>query len=283
MHSQPAPSCSQGHDLECAALEITKSVYLDLHNAKLYRERANIFAELFDLRSAAANVRRAIDLREGTNSKGNKSHLASLADALGSLLLERDISRRRFAHIPLLGTRKHARGGVLARDQDIVTAKSYFDEAIALDSLVPKFRVHRAIAALHTHGWRAALAGIEHCLLLTEPNAEVHVLRAKLLWKLRMPTLREAFKTAFRLSPTHPEVVLFESIQHKKAKNQYQSASNCLLASNYSDAVQLLTKALELNHGGPKLLTMRASAYRRLGAFELSQKDIVRRRFSNDG
>ena len=296
------PSALASHrshgDFALAVLEYTKLIFLGGQNEQLYVERARSFAELFDLCSCAANARRAIDVTATSSSsssssssslpsnerkkeqQGIKTFFAATTDALGSLLLERHIGLRR------RGFRWRNIGDVNGTDDEkprtsaaaaaIAAAKSCFDAAATFDTLVAGYWVHRALADVHANNWRGALSNAEHCLLLSETNAEVFVLRARLHWKLRLPTLRQAFKAACDATPAHPEVVLFESMQREETERQYRRASNCLLTSKFLDAVQLLTDALELNPADVKLLVMRASAYRQMGAYNNAQSDIVR-------
>lgn len=80
--------------------------------------------------------------------------------------------------------------------------------AIQADRLVVAHWLHRAVTHVYLENWRAALADADHAIFLAPRNADAHVLRAKLYWKLGMlPQGNAEMHAAVTLNPQHPEVL----------------------------------------------------------------------------
>ena len=89
---------------------------------------------------------------------------------------------------------------------------------------------HRAVANIHLEEWKAALSDVDRALTLEARNADAHVLRAKLYWKLGMlPQGNADMTAAVALAPAHPEVVEFEEARWSIAEKAYQSAASLML------------------------------------------------------
>lgn len=127
--------------------------------------------------------------------------------------------------------RRGARQGHLHLDaHSYLAAKHCFTQAIKEDKVVVSYWLHRAVANIHLQEWRAALSDVDRALGLDARNADAHVLRAKLYWKLGMlPQGNADMTAAVALDPGHPEVVEFEEARWSIAESAYQRAASLML------------------------------------------------------
>ena len=263
-------------------MQFTRSLYLEPQDIMAYVCRAESLVHCLDINAAAANLRKVSQLTSLQEQQGGRvdedleqhnaeyrKQLAAIYDAMGVALVKRH-----------LRTPAAAEGRLVKSEpddvNDITEAVSFFGEAINIQSMRPKYWIHRALAFIRLQRWGEALRDVDHCLLLDESNPDIFVLRAKLHWKVNRPELGNAdFKSAHKLSPTHPEVIMFEKILWDEAETVYRAAADFFMRSNFGAAETLLSTALELNPGDVKLLVMRASAHRQLGDFPGALSDLA--------
>ena len=169
------------------------------------------------------------------------------------------------------------------RLKNYAAAESCFSETCKLDPVKATFWIHKSIALLYSQDFSEALRAVEQAMSVEQATADVFCLRGKIHWALNLTDAgNRDFRSAQELEPEHPEVVSFISAMIKRSGTYYKEAMAKLQLINVSgkneeetrEALRLLTQALNLVPDDMRLLTLRSKAYRSIGEFELSLKDI---------
>ncbi|KAF1788613.1 Tetratricopeptide repeat [Phytophthora cactorum] len=235
------------HDLDGALQCLTKAIFLRPEHAQLYAKRAQVYWELCDVKSAIANYRKLFAVDPDPPQR-IKDQLAALLDLHAYSLL------------------------CLGESPSIVLG--YLNEAIQLNALDEVYWLHRAVANIEAGCFEKAVQDVDHCICLNSRDVEYFVLRAKLHWRLHMQEKATAdIHKAALLQPDHPEVLGHEQRLLKESQAIYEQARTQLMAHQFKDAIQNLSRATEITPEETKLYLLRASAYRELGEYHMALRD----------
>ncbi|ETN23195.1 hypothetical protein PPTG_02841 [Phytophthora nicotianae INRA-310] len=235
------------HDLDGALQCLTKAIFLRPEHAQLYAKRAQVYWELGDVKSAIANYRKLFAVDPDPPQR-IKDQLAVLLDLHAYSLL------------------------CLGESPTIVLG--YLNEAIQLNALDEVYWLHRAVANIEAGCYEKAVQDVDHCICLNSRDVEYFVLRAKLHWRLHMQEKATAdIHKAALLQPDHPEVLGHEQRLLKESQAIYEQARTQLMAHQFEDAIQNLSRATEITPEETKLYLLRASAYRELGEYHMALRD----------
>ena len=151
-------------DHEKAIFEFTKAIFLCNTEAKYYHARATAYINCCDFRSAVMNLRKVVNLNDDNGHEDIKTRmlLSSVLDAQGHLKLDH---------------------------KDYSAAHSMFTEAIQLDPHKVQCYFHRCVALCHLGHWEEAFTDADSACRVSGHNADAFILRGKLHWKLKVPTL----------------------------------------------------------------------------------------------
>ncbi|KAL4159926.1 hypothetical protein PRNP1_000498 [Phytophthora ramorum] len=234
-------------DLDGALQCLTKAIFLRPEHAQLYAKRAQVYWELCDVKSALANYRKLFAVDPDPPQR-IKDQLAALLDLHAYSLLS------------------------LGESPDVVLG--YLNEAIQLNALDEVYWLHRAVANIEAGCFEKAVQDVDHCICLNSRDVEYFVLRAKLHWRLHMQEKATAdIHKAALLQPDHPEVLGHEQRLLKESQTIYEQARTQLMAHQFEDAIQNLSRATEITPEETKLYLLRASAYRELGEYHMALRD----------
>lgn len=218
-----------------------------VEHAQLYAKRAQVYWELCDVKSAIANYRKLFAVDPDPPQR-IKDQLAALLDLHAYSLLS------------------------LGESPNIVLG--YLHEAIQLNALDEVYWLHRAIANIEAGCFEKAVQDVDHCICLNSRDVEYFVLRAKLHWRLHMQEKATAdIHRAAVLQPDHPEVLGHEQRLLKESQAIYEQARTQLMAHQFQEAIQNLSRATEITPEETKLYLLRASAYRELGEYHMALRD----------
>jgi Flp pilus assembly protein TadD len=235
------------HDFDGALQCLTKAIFLRPEYAPLYAKRAQVYWELCDVKSAIANYRKLFAVDPDPPQR-TKDLLATLLDLHAYSLLS------------------------LGESPTIVLG--YLNEAIQLNALDEVYWLHRAVANIEAGSFEKAVQDVDHCICLNSRDVEYFVLRAKLHWRLHMQEKASAdIHKAAQLQPDHPEVLGHGQRLLKESQAIYEQARTQLMAHQFQDAIQNLSRATEITPEETKLYLLRASAYRELGEYHLALRD----------
>ncbi|EEY69446.1 uncharacterized protein PITG_05681 [Phytophthora infestans T30-4] len=234
-------------DLDGALQCLAKAIFLRPEHAQLYAKRAQVYWELCDIKSAIANYRKLFAVNPDPPQR-IKDQLAALLDLHAYSLL------------------------CLGESPNIVLG--YLNEAIQLNALDEVYWLHRAVANIEAGCFEKAVLDVDHCICLNSRDVEYFVLRAKLHWRLHMQEKANAdiYKAAL-LQPDHPEVLGHEQRLLKESQAIYEQARTQLMAHQFEDAIQNLSRATEITPEETKLYLLRASAFRELGEYHMALRD----------
>ncbi|OWZ22216.1 hypothetical protein PHMEG_0003106 [Phytophthora megakarya] len=234
-------------DLDGALQCLTKAIFLRPDHAQLYAKRAQVYWEMCDVKSAIANYRKLFTV-EPDPPQRIKDQLAALLDFHAYSLL------------------------CLGESPNIVIG--YLNEAIQLNSLDESYWLHRAVANIKAECFEKAVLDVDHCICLNSRDVEYYVLRAKLHWRLHLQekATTDIHKAAL-LQPDHPEVLGHEQRLLKESQAIYDQARTQLMAHQFEDAIQNLSRATEITPEETKVYLLRASAYRELGEYHMALRD----------
>lgn len=248
--SEQAAALTEAGDHEAALLSLDKAVFLTPEDPRLYEQRAMAYWALGDVKSALASFRKLVTLDLDPPIR-IKTQFAALLDL-------------------------HAYSLLTAGEAPNVAA-SYVSEAIALDALRPVYWLHRALAHLQAGNLDKALLDIDHCICLDNRDVEYFVLRAKLHWRLHLhDKATRDIARATKLQPDHPEVIEHERRLQHESQSLYEAASRDLLGREPAQAIEKLSKSIELAPEEPKFFVLRAVAHRALGDLHVALKDVDR-------
>ncbi|KAL3668213.1 hypothetical protein V7S43_007074 [Phytophthora oleae] len=234
-------------DFDGALQCLTKAIFLRPEHAQLYAKRAQVYWELCDIKSAIANYRKLFAVDPDPPQR-IKDQLAALLDLHAYSLLS------------------------LGESPNVVLG--YLNEAIQLNSLDAVYWLHRAVANIEAGSFEKAVEDVGHCICLNSRDVEYFVLRAKLHWRLHMQEKATAdIHKAAQLQPDHPEVLGHEQRLLKESQVIYEQARTQLMAHQFQDAIQNLSRATEITPDETKLYLLRASAYRELGEYHMALRD----------
>ncbi|GMF16929.1 unnamed protein product [Phytophthora fragariaefolia] len=234
-------------DLDGALQCLTKAIFLRPEHAQLYAKRAQVYWELCDVKSAIANYRKLFAVDPDPPQR-TKDQLAALLDLHAYSLL------------------------TLGETPNIVLG--YLNEAIQLNALDEVYWLHRAVANIEAGSFEKAVQDVDHCICLNSRDVEYFVLRSKLHWRLHMQEKATAdIHKAAILQPDHPEVLGHEQRLLKESQAIYEQARTQLMAHQFENAIQNLSRATEITPEETKLYLLRASAYRELGEYHMALRD----------
>ncbi|RLN66776.1 hypothetical protein BBJ29_000070 [Phytophthora kernoviae] len=226
---------------------LTKAIFLRPDHGQLYAKKAQVYWELCDVKSAIVNYRKLFAV-EPNPPQRIKDQLAALLDLHGYSLL------------------------TLGEAPNI--ALTYLNEATQLNSLEEVYWLHRAIANIEAGCFEKAVQDVGHCICLNSRDVEYFVLRAKLHWRLHMQEKATAdIQKAALLQPDHPEVLGHEQRLLKESQAIYEQARTQLMAHQFEDAIQNLSRATEFTPEETKIYLLRASAYRELNEYHMALRD----------
>ncbi|KAG7390322.1 hypothetical protein PHYPSEUDO_008150 [Phytophthora pseudosyringae] len=235
------------HDLDGALQCLTKAIFLRPEHAQLYAKRAQVYWELCDVKSAIANYRKLFAVDPDPPQR-IKDQLAALLGLHAYTLLS------------------------LGESPNIVLG--YLDEAIQLNALDEGYWLHRAVANIEAGCFEKAVQDVDHCICLNSRDVEYFVLRAKLHWRLHLQEKATAdIHKAALLQPDHPEVLGHEQRLLKESQAIYEQARTQLMAHQFDDAIQNLSRATEITPEETKIYLLRASGYRELGEYHMALRD----------
>ncbi|GMF09292.1 unnamed protein product [Phytophthora lilii] len=234
-------------DLDGALQCLTKAIFLRPEHSQLYAKRAQVYWELCDVKSAIANYRKLFAVDPDPPQR-TKDQLAALLDLHAFSLLS------------------------LGESPSVVLG--YLNEAIQLNALDEVYWLHRAVANIEAGCFEKAVQDVDHCICLNSRDVEYFVLRAKLHWRLHMQEKATAdIHIAAILQPDHPEVLGHEQRLLKESQAIYEQARTQLMAHQFDEAIQNLSRATEITPEETKLYLLRASAYRELGEYHMALRD----------
>lgn len=234
-------------DADAALHALNKAIFLCPLNTALYAKRALVYCDLCDVKSAMASYRKLLSIDKNPSQR-IKDQFAALLDL-------------------------HAYS-LLTLDETPSITIAYLTEALQLNALEETYWLHRALAFIQANALDKALKDVDHCICLNSTDVEYFVLRAKLHWRLHMHDKANSdILRASRLMPDHPEVVEHEQRLLHKSQAIFDLARKELVARRYSEAIEQLTKAIEISPEEQRFYLLRASAKRELGECHAALKD----------
>ncbi|KAK1939415.1 Tetratricopeptide repeat protein 16 [Phytophthora citrophthora] len=247
LKEEEADALIAARDFDGALQCLTKAIFLRPEHAQLYAKRAQVYWELCDIKSAIANYRKLFAV-EPDPPQRIKDQLAALLDLHAYSLLS------------------------LGESPTVVLG--YLNEAIQLNALNEAYWLHRAVANIEAGSFEKAVEDVGHCICLNSRDVEYFVLRAKLHWRLHIQEKATAdIHKAAQLQPDHPEVLGHEQRLLKESQAIYEQARTQLMAQQFQDAIQKLSRATDITPEETKLYLLRASAYRELGEYHMALRD----------
>ncbi|KAH9155002.1 hypothetical protein AeRB84_002991 [Aphanomyces euteiches] len=234
---------------EKAIICYNKACFVNPDDYLIYSARGNAYAKLCDLKSAIANYKKLLSLMS-TPPQSIKEEIAEVFNAQGYSYLV---------------------------DKEYTTAILYLTDAVALDALQANYWLHRCLAYIGLENWTKALKDIDHAICIDANDADVLVLRAKLNWKLKLIDKGNSdIARAFRLNPSHPEVLDFEKKMWHQAQHLHDVACRHIINRQFEKSLDCLNSCIEFNAEDVKVLVLRASVYRELGKYDEAMADIER-------
>ena len=242
---------------EEALSKLQKVLVFDAKNANAYALKSKCYLQMCDLKSAIANLKKAVEL-DPEEVDWNKQ-LSILIDAQGLNLLDQ------------------VRSQVPGWQNLIQRAIEFFNKAIEADSGEPYFWLHRAIAFTLRKDYKSAVSDLERYVSIDNDNCEVFIMLAKLHWRLNnQHGGQRNLDRAHDIDPGHPEVQILKRSVAKRNQVVYQRTARTFLNNDVEATVEELDRALHVSPTNVNMLLLRAAAHRKLGHLERSLQDIKR-------
>lgn len=246
-HESQAEAHLARGDPDAALHALNKAIFLCPLSTALYARRAQVYCDLCDVKSAMASYRKLLSIDKNPSQR-IKDQFAALLDL-------------------------HAYSLLTLNETPAITI-AYLTEALQLNALEETYWLHRALAFIQANALDKALKDVDHCICLNSADVEYFVLRAKLHWRLHMHDRANSdILRASRLMPDHPEVVEHEQRLLRKSQAIFDLACKELVARHYAEAIEQLTKAIEISPEEQRFYLLRASAKRELGEYHAALKD----------
>jgi tetratricopeptide (TPR) repeat protein len=246
-------------DLMTAASTFRRAVFFRKDSDEAHASLGDVYVDLCDFSSAIVYYKRAMKLKP--NDVSYKERLARVLDMQGIFFVE-------------------------AKDQDnLDKALCNFESALNLCSTRPEYWLHFTLALTKKGEFASAVKSVtEYCALVPE-DAEAHILRAKLLWKLGDPVSRmtgfEALQDASRLNPKHMEVKFFEGVIRSAQQSSLDRAEKLLMVGDVKGAIEEIN-AHHTEQLDAKAILLRGRCYRRQGRLNEALKEIELAQSRND-
>ena len=202
-------------DLTNAAATFRRAIFFRDHSDEAHALLGDVYTDLCDFSSAIVYYKKAMKLKP--NNVSYKERLARVLDMQGIFYVE-------------------------AKDPDnLDRALCNFESALTLCSIRPEFCYYTLALTKKGEYAAAVKSATEYCALVPE-DAEAHILRAKLLWKLGDPLSRmtgfQALQDASRLNPKHLEVKFFESVIRASQQSSLDRAEKLLMVGDVKGAIE---------------------------------------------
>ena len=238
-------------DLTNAAATFRRAIFFRDHSDEAHALLGDVYTDLCDFSSAIVYYKKAMKLKP--NNVSYKERLARVLDMQGIFYVE-------------------------AKDPDnLDRALCNFESALTLCSTRPEFWLHYTLALTKKEEYASAVkSATEYCALVPE-DAEAHILRAKLLWKLGDPLSRmtgfQALQDASRLNPKHLEVKFFESVIRASQQSSLDRAEKLLMVGDVKGAIEEIN-AHHTEQLDAKAILLRGRCYRRQGRLNEALREI---------
>nr|CCA15640.1 conserved hypothetical protein [Albugo laibachii Nc14]CCA16298.1 conserved hypothetical protein [Albugo laibachii Nc14] len=269
----------QCHDFPKALNSIQKAILFTPECADLYRRQAEIYAQMRDYASAIASYRKFFSVSKSQPQEG-LSQFAILLDLLGVELLQQNqqpiFSTFEYQQLEnslieaVLGDRSISStfsNSIIS----VLAAVKYFTESIDLRSVEKTF-LHRGIAYFVLGEYPKALQDVDYCTQLNKDNAKYHNLREKICEASQHVPFSVALTASaktLKKSRLHNNQ---DSLQLETKRLEVQAAT-CILMNQNEEAVEKLSRAIELISTDSNLFQQRAIAFQKLGSKVEALKD----------
>lgn len=237
---------------EEALSSFRRAIYFKDDDPKVYAMVADIYEEMCDASTAIVYMRKVLILHP--NHVLYKRKMAALMDLKGMLCMDSPV-------------------------RQIDQAIESFEYALELNSVEPTYWLHLGIAFTKKGDTKRALIAIKRYCYLFPNDADSHILRAKLLWKMGDPASRmegfRALKEARRLDASHPEVKFFEDIM-KMAQHSCLDRANRMFHSGDIKGALEETSTVHVSQLDLGAHLLRARCFRKLGELSNASDELER-------
>ena len=241
-----ARSSERAGDLLGTIVALSKAIFSQPKNARLYALRGECYIKLTDFQSALLSYRKALRLEPGNVQY--KSRVAGLC---------------------------YVKGNLCAEDCEWDAALAAYDEACRLEPRCYDYMMGRIQVQIHHRQYKNALDGLG-VLLAAKPSYVPALLRrAKLLLDSReIERAKSDIDRARSLDPEGVQVARVEETFQSMARTLANEAAGHLLSGDLQKAILAVTDSLRI---GPSSLAyrLRATAFRRNNRFSLAIADLT--------
>lgn len=157
-------------------------------------------------------------------------------------------------------------------------AKSCFDEAILLDRDNLSLYVLKAICHVHMNQLSDAYDAVNKAIRPSvQVDAEVYILRAKILWGRGLIEQGNSdLRAAAAINPDHPEVKSYITRSYYKAELLYNDAVKYFAEKRYKESLDSIEHALFITKGDIKLYILCSKVHRTMGNLQLAYNEIMK-------
>ena len=160
--------------------------------------------------------------------------------------------------------------------RNYVMACYRFGEALKVESSRPKIWTFKAICHVYLQDYKEALEATNRAVhTSSSPSAELHILRAKILWAMGlMDQGNKDLKAAATIDEKHPEVLAFTARSFMQSERLYKTGIQNFNQSKFDEALTNIQHAIYITPSDIKLYIMLSKIHRMQNEYELAFQDL---------